>query len=343
MGEGAEKVRRILVLGDWDADGVVSSSIVYYTQAFLGRYPIEDRSAVVDKMPMDPDRLRNLVAMVKAPYDLVVLLDVPYVSYTTSVLKMLKEHVGVQKIMYIDHHLSTVQHKAELEAVVDEANVRYGEPTVGILLEELRSRGITLHARLAEFAEVVRLMDVGKRVPSERLKLFEFTKMFSKALTIVRDDGLWGELVEWLASPLPPDDSGSRSLVERLKEIVERRDREVAEIATNLAITAVKVGDLRFIDARSAWRGRGVTALTSKLFNMLRAPVVVLTDTSKDYSLLVIKANGGRAYRIAKFLLGEGLAQDIAGHPNLAIVRVAKDVDRNRLMELLHEAAFYTS
>jgi hypothetical protein len=56
-----------------------------------------------------------------------------------------------------------------------------------------------------------------------------------------------------------------------------------------------------------------------------------------------VKDPAGREYRVAKYLLAEGVAQDIAGHPNLAIVRVPESIDKNKLIEMLYTALYYAS
>ncbi|MGC9181399.1 phosphoesterase [Thermogladius sp. KZ2Tp1] len=337
-----EKPKRVLVAGDWDADGIVSAALLVYTQEKLSLYPLKSVS-IVDRVPVDPDRLRYMLNSISAPYDLVVFLDLPYVPYTGNVLKMMKQHFGVGKIMYVDHHLSTLQHEEELRQIVDVLLVDHRQPTVGLLMDELSKNGIRVHKRLESFAMAVRYMDAGKRVPPEYMKIFEITKTISKALTAVRDDELWVKIVNWLADPTPLPMPLDEQVMARVKEVIDKRDSELREVAMSLAIEAVKVGDLRFVDARKKWKKRGATALASKLASILRAPVALLVDTNKNHSLLVIKASRGRAYRMAKYLVGEGVAYDIAGHPNLAIVRVEKEIDKKTVLDALQQALFYTA
>ncbi len=341
-GLAMEKPKRVLVAGDWDADGVVSSAIIVYTQEKLSEYPLRNVS-IVEKKPADPDRIRYIINNISAPYNLVVFLDLPYAPFIGNVIRMLKQHFGVEKIMYVDHHLSTIQHEDELRKVVDFLLVDHKKPTVGLIMDELARNGVRIHKRLESFATAVEYMDAGRRVPPEYMKIFELTKLMSKALTAVRDESLWTKIVDWLADPTPLPMPLDEQVMSKVREIVEKRDNELKETAMSLAIEAVKVGDLRFIDARKKWKKRGATALASKLASILKAPVALLVDTHKNHSLLVIKASRGRAYRIAKYLVGEGIAFDIAGHPNLAIVRVEKDVDKKNILDALQQALFYTS
>jgi hypothetical protein len=337
-----EKKRKILVLGDWDADGVVATALLTYSQEYAKKYPVEGDVELV-KQPIDPDRLRYLLSQVKESYEIVYFLDTPYSEVLGGVVKLLKQHFGVGRVVFVDHHIASVQRVNELREVFDEVFVDYRRPTSVILYDEIARRGVNIHTKLREFVEVIKYMDAGKRIPGKYMKLFELAKMISKALTAVRNEELWLKTINWLADPSPSPMPLNESTWNTVKKVIEERDREVREVAMKLAIGAVKIGDLRFIDARHVWRKRGATALASKLALILQAPVAMLAGTNRGYSLLIIKASGGRAYRIAKFLLAEGVASDIAGHPNLAIVRVDKDVDKKNLIELLYQALYYSS
>ncbi len=337
-----EKKRKILVLGDWDADGVVATALLTYSQEYAKKYPVEGDVELV-KQPIDPDRLRYLLSQVKESYEIVYFLDTPYSEVLGGVVKLLRQHFGVGRVVFVDHHIASVQRVSELRKVFDEVFVDYRRPTSVILYDEIARRGVNIHSKLREFVEVIKYMDAGKRIPGKYMKLFELAKMISKALTAVRNEELWLKTINWLADPSPSPMPLNESTWNTVKKVIEERDREVREVAMKLAIGAVKIGDLRFIDARHVWRKRGATALASKLALILQAPVAMLAGTNRGYSLLIIKASGGRAYRIAKFLLAEGVANDIAGHPNLAIVRVDKDIDKKNLIELLYQALYYSS
>lgn len=334
--------KKILVLGDWDADGVVATALLSYSQEYMGKYPIEGH-AVLEKIPVDPDRIKYILSHVKGNYELVYFLDIPYSDVLGNVAKLLKAHFGVLRVVFVDHHIASVQRIGELKSVFDDVLVDYRKPTAVLLYEEITKRGISVHPKLREFVEVIRYMDAGKRIPGKLMKLFELAKMISKALTAVRSDELWLKTIRWLADPTPSPMPLDESTWSSVKKIIEERDKEVTDIAVELAVAAVKIGDFRFIDARQAWKKRGATALASKLSLILKAPVAMLASTNRGYSLLIIKAPGGRAYRVAKYLLAEGIALDIAGHPNLAIVRVPKDIDKRNLIEVLHQALYYAS
>jgi hypothetical protein len=295
------------------------------------------------KMPIDPDRIKYLLSQVKDSFNLVYFLDIPYSEILGNITKMMKNHFGVEKAVFADHHIASVQRISDLRDVFDEVIVDYRRPTSVLIYEELLKHNVPVHPKLREFVEVIKYMDAGKRIPDRLMKLFEIAKMISKALTAVRSEELWLKTINWLADPTPTPMPLNEATWSTVKKIIEDRDREVRDVAMRLAVAAVKVGDFRFIDARHVWKKRGATALASKLSLVLKAPVAMLAGTNRGYSLLIIKAPGGRAYRVAKYLLAEGIALDIAGHPNLAIVRVPKELDKKNLIDALYNALYYAS
>lgn len=333
-------IAHVFIGGDWDADGLVSTALLTYSQEKLGKYPI-NTLAIVEKKPIDPERLRFIFGDLKGMYDLAIFLDLPYTNSVPRILSILKKHFGVKRIIYIDHHISTLMNKDRLEEVVDEIIVDKNNPTTTIVYNMLLEKGIQVHSRLRLFAQLVNYMDSGKRIPDNLMKLFELVKTLSKALTITRDAELWSKIVDWLASPTPLPLPLDESIMKKVREAIEKHDKLINEIATDLAVSAVKIGDFRFIDARRKWRYRGSSALASKLSSILKAPVILWIDTNKEYTLLVIKAFKGRAYRVAKYLLKEGIALDIAGHPNLAIVKISRNTNSNELREYIYKAVYY--
>ncbi|MEM4481818.1 MAG: phosphoesterase [Desulfurococcaceae archaeon] len=337
-----QEKRKLLILGDWDADGVVASALIVYSQEYAKKYPIEG-DVLVEKVPVDPDRLKYILSQVQANYQTIILLDIPYSEVLGNIVKMLKAHFGATHVIFIDHHIASAQKINELKTIMDETIVDSRKPTSVLLYNELIKRGINVHEKLREFVEVIKYMDAGKKIPDRLLKLFELAKMISKALTAVRNEELWLKIINWLADPTPSPMPLDESVWSLVKKTVDERDKEIREVAMRLAVTAVKICDFRFIDARAVWKKRGATALASKLSLILKAPVVMIASTNRGYSLLIIKAPAGRAYRIAKYLLAEGVAMDIAGHPNLAIVRIPKDIEKKDLIGVLYNAIYYTS
>lgn len=334
-----EEIRKVMVFGDWDADGIISSALILYSQEKMKAYPLKAH-AIVDLKPLDIERSKLIIAQIKVPYDVVVFLDIPYFPRMENIFRLLKEHIGVKKIIFFDHHVSSISNRKRLEKVVDELYVGY-EPTAKLVYNVLCRNNVTVTEKLRIFVETVSFMDKGAKVPKTYMKMFELVSLFSKALTVRRDEEIWITIVKWLANPLPLPQPLDQSVLEKVKEIVKKRDEELKDIAMDLALSSIKVGYLRFVDARKKWRKRGSTALASKISHILKSPVAVLFSTTKDYDLLIIKASGGKAYKVAKYLFGEGIAKDIAGHLNLAIVRISKDTDLNELLRTLQRASLY--
>ncbi len=333
------KIPRVLVMGDWDADGIAASALILYAQEKVGVYPLNTK-ALVDLKPLDPEKLRLFIKDVKHKYNALVFLDIPYIPRMENIFRILKEHYSVEKIVFIDHHISSLNNEKKLKEIVDELHLAH-EPTSMIVYKILLEKNIHIPSRLKMFVETISYMDRGLRVPEKYMKLFELASLFSKALTVKRDEKIWVELVKWLSNPMPIQMPLNKRVLDKIKKAVEERDKELKDIAMDLALTARKAGYIKFIDARRVWRKRGATALASKIAHILKSPVAVLFTTNRGYDLLVIKASSGIAYRIAKYLIAEGFAEDVAGHPNLAIVRL-KQVDVEELVKALNKACFYT-
>jgi len=333
------RVSRVFIGGDWDADGVVATALMNYAQEKLGVYPLQSK-AIVEKKPVDPDRIRMIIGELRGVYDYAVFLDLPYTPSVPRILELLKRHFGVKKIMYIDHHISTINNMSVLEKVVDELIVDKSNPTSVITYRLISEKGIRIPQRLKNFVDLVYYMDSGRRIPDNLMKMFEIVKLISKALTIKRDVELWVKIVDWLSSNILFS-SIDESILRDVKNIIDEWDKLVNETAMDLALSAVKIGDFRLIDARGRWKRRGASVLASRLASLLNAPVILWVDTSKEYSLLIIKAHGGRAYAIAENLKNMGFAIDIAGHRNLALIKIPRNVDQNTLREKLYKAIYY--
>jgi len=105
-------------------------------------------------------------------------------------------------------------------------------------------------------------------------------------------------------------------------------------------MSAKRIGFMKFVDARRKWRGRGASALASKLFKILRQPVAVLIERDDGVRLLIIRSRGVKAYKIAVGLLEKGVAENIGGHSSLAVVRLRDGVEPEILEPLLRRLSF---
>ncbi|MEM0380952.1 MAG: phosphoesterase [Desulfurococcaceae archaeon] len=336
-----QNLPRIFIGSDWDLDGIMAAALVLYAQDKLNLYP-HNGKAIVEKKPLDPDRFKYIFQDLNERYEYMVLLDIPYTDRVYSIIKLVKRHFGIRKIIYFDHHLSTIMHKKDLVNVVDEIIVDHGKPTSILVAEVLEKRGVQIPDRIKRFLEVIEFMDVGKKIPEDKYKIFEYLKQIAKAIAYTRDETLWARTVEWFASPIADLSIFDTKPFKLVMERIVKMDKEISDIALNLALTGVKIGDFRFIDARSKQNAAySFTPLVSRLASILKKPVIVRFKTSKDFNILVIKASKGRAYRLAKNLYTEGVAQDIGGHANLAIVKIPKNIENSVLIDVLRKIMYY--
>lgn len=329
---------RVLVISDWDADGVVASALAYYSQSIACKYPVEE-CCKVDLRPIEPSNIYALISRLNESYEAVMFLDIPFLSKIASLFKMLREHFNVGRVIYIDHHVSTLNSESELRKLCDEIYVSL-EATSTILYKVLSSRGVKVHEKLKMFTTVISYMDRGLRVPNELLQLLKLASTISKILTVKRDPELYEKIVAWLVNSFPSPPPFSTLELKMLERRVKEVDEELSRIVMDLAMTGKNVGYLKFIDASNHWKRRGATSLVLRLGRLLKSPVAVVFRGERG-KILIVKASHSRAYRIAKYFIGEGLAEDIAGHPNLAIIKLSKDASDKLIEDALRKACYY--
>lgn len=325
---------KIFVGGDWDLDGIVSTALIVYAQEKLKVYPI-NADVVVEKKPLDPERIKYIFNDLKGVYEYMVLLDLPYTERVGSILNLAKRHFNVKRIMYIDHHLSTLHNLEKLKKIVDTVIVDHRKASAELIYELLVKNNIKVPDRIRSFIEVVKYMDTGRKIPQDMLRLFDYLRSIAKIVMYTRDENIWIRVVDWLSSPIASSSPFDNRVFEKYVKVVEERDREIEDKAMDFALSAVKIGCFNFIDARGRWKQHASSVLVSKIASILKNPVIVWFDTNKTYSILIVKASGGRAYRVAKQLYSDGLAIDIGGHANLAVVKIPRNVDQKALMDAL--------
>ena len=337
----------VQVFADWDADGVVSAALVYYAQRYRGRFPLPEK-ADVGLWPGGPrSTLKNIEAVIdeykrtRSAPKAVVFLDIPLTPQVLEAIKRLQREIPGVRVIYVDHHYSTLANAKRLYELVEEAYLGH-RPTAILVYNILRSLGIRhVTPRLEAFMRAVGVLERDKAAARARVedRIVKLAASLSKATAVTRDAELWRRLVVWLASPLPQPAPVDQGLIERVTRIAEESDRRLEEEAKLLAPSARRLGFLKLIDIRGKWSGRGVSALASKLYKILRGPVAVLAD-APGYPILVVRAPGRIAYRMAMLLVKEGVAENIGGHGSLAIVRLRRDVDDAKLFEVLRRVSF---
>ncbi len=322
-----------VVVGDWDADGAVSTAIVLYLQSSQV-FPLEER-VETHVFPSSGREVLGLFRRFHGCPRYVALLDLPYTPEVQQVLERLRRECSETRVVYVDHHLTSLENLGFLREHTSFVRVGRSKPTSLHLVDIARERGKSLPSKLKAYAEAVGYIELGRRPPPEAAKVVELMASISRALKLEHSREFWEKMVRWMANPLPiPLSRSDQEILERVKEEAQRRDEELEEAATSLAIGAEKVGCFRFIDARRKWKRRGVTSLATRISRNVRAPVALLAKLGED-TILVIRTRNNAAKLIGDELVEKGLAVDVGGHGNLAVVKLRRDHDLQRVKQIL--------
>ncbi|MCE4613957.1 MAG: phosphoesterase [Desulfurococcales archaeon] len=339
---------KVIAIGDWDADGTVAAALIKYSQKVLKSYPVKG-DCELQSLPAGPRSIDNVLEDLECP-TVLVILDIPYTSTVKSALESFRSQCSESRIIYVDHHRSTIVSTDELEDKYKVEVITGVTPTSILLYNILRSLRLTLTPRLREFSKAIGILEHSSRYLEEEVsrKMVDLAASISKTLNVEHDPELWQRFVDWLASPLPFDEfkfkpktikSNTKVEVKDLSQIIaDERDRELKEVSRELAMTAQSLGYIKFIDARKKWRKRGATALASKIYGILHSPVALLVSTSEGYSLLIIRAGRGLAQRVIDYLDVQGVIVDKGGHGNIAMARIKEEVTLEKLKSLLRRA-----
>jgi len=338
-----DEEEKVLIIGDWDADGVVSSAIVFYVQEKLGIYPVKDKKRVRIE-PAGPRSIAELSKKLRRCWDCVVILDIPYTGSVETFLKEYRALGCTGRILYFDHHPSTIENAINIERRFATETFFGKNATSLILYRFLEGIGVRLPEKLKRYAMAVAVLE-GRRHRSKRIfvddRMVKLVASISKTLNKVRDPDLWKAYVKWLANPLPtePPKVRIRNEVQSSLDVSKEVDAEAKGIAMELAMSSERLGYIRFVDARGRWRKRGATALASHIFRIVGEPVALLIDKDEGTHLLIIRSSKGLAMALAKKLESLGLLEDVGGHENIAVSRIVPNFDINKLKEALRRGA----
>ena len=282
-------VEDVVVVADWDADGVVSAAMILYAQQYQGRYPLTGKRSVALR-PATPRTLQQALRW-EPEYECpeaLLLLDIPYVKSTPKLIADVRRRCSRTRIIYIDHHLSTIHNSQILEKLADEVIVGYSSTTL-LIYNLLKAIGIKLTPRLENFAKVVNCMERSIKVPSELEPMVRLASSISKALKVEKSEELWERLVKWLASPLPfTTPPPLNKAIEKARRLAERADEILKHISMELAMSAEKYGHLRLVNAEGVdLGGASATALASRIYRILRRPVVLFAEKHGRRILIV--------------------------------------------------------
>uniref|UniRef100_A0A7J3ZNM7 Phosphoesterase n=1 Tax=Fervidicoccus fontis TaxID=683846 RepID=A0A7J3ZNM7_9CREN len=326
-----------IVVADWDADGCVSAAILLY----LLRSKTLAYECSVEEVQLFPANSRETIWVFeehKGCPCLVAFLDIPFTGEMRELLKVISRRCASTKVLYVDHHPITLERLEELKSLVSDAMVSRSEPTVKLLVSFAEKKGKRIPHKLLKYAEAVRLMELGLKPPEHLSNIVKLVASISRALKLERNRELWEKMALWMSNPLPiPLSKSELEVLRRVEEELKRRDKELEDAAISLAISAEKLGCFRFVDARRKWKRRGATSLATRLSRILKAPTALLVRLG-HLEVLVIRARNAAAKSIGEELIREGLALDVGGHPNLAVVRLKRDYDLSRIKQILLQA-----
>lgn len=326
----------VAVIGDWDADGVVSTAEIVYSQGVLGVFPVRGTRDVFAV----PTSVRHVDGAVKEILDrganYVVFLDIAYSRYMDRALSLLKSRgVGV---LYIDHHISTAIHMDSIRPCVDVVVV--GRTSTAMLVYNmLRSRGVDVSDRLKAFIEAVTIIEKGSLrglKPVDR-KLVDIVASMSRALTKAKDRDLWFRVVKWLTEPLPLAALPFTSPITLFVNESRNRMEELKTAAMEIAMGCTKIFSVRFADIRGRRYPFKPTAIASALHRILKSPVALLAKSNSGDDILIMKSSDTTAYDIALHLYKKGLVEDVMGHQTLTIMLVKIGVGREQIEQAIRE------
>ncbi len=322
-----------VIIADWDADGAVSAAILLYLQNNQ-LYPVKKKVDIhtFPSGPREIERLFNKFSGCPAYY---AFLDIPFTTELGRVFERIKKECPNTMIVYIDHHFSSLENLGVIRKYVDKLRIGKSKPTSMHLNDIAIDVGKKLPERLRLFAESIGFIELGRRPPEDMLQVVELVASLARALKLERKRDFWTKMVKWMSSPLPiPLSKSDMEILERVKEESQKKDEELEKAATDLAVSALKVGCFRFIDARRKWKRRGVSSLATRLARKLRSPIALLA-TLGDGEILVIRTRNNAAKLIADEIQQAGYAEDIGGHGNLSIVKLKKEYNFNEIKKIL--------
>ncbi|WP_460123794.1 phosphoesterase [Stetteria hydrogenophila] len=338
---------RVVVIADWDADGVVSAAIIKYAQERLGIFPIKGE-ARVELIPSGPRGFAEALGSVGCA-DALVILDIPL---TTDVYKALVEYRArcSGAIYYFDHHDSTLKGNSELERLG--VKTVLGKSATAVLVRMfIEGFGGRLTPRLASFSDAVAILEGGSKRRLKQLKntssqIVGMAASISKAINVSKDREMWRRYVDWLSNPLPFEPprfavaTGKANPIEEGMKLSKEAEEEVKKAALDLSMQAIRVGFLKFVDAEDKWKTRGATALAGEISRISGQPVALLVKRNDGVRLLIIRGHKGLPEVLADLLLKEGLVEDKGGHRNVAICRVKEGVSKQDLINALRRLSF---
>jgi len=325
----------ICVVGDWDADGMVSVAEIVYAQEFLGLYPARGKRSTCI-FPSTPNTINLLVKpIIDRGCEYLLILDIAYSHRVQEFINKVREKSI--NIIYIDHHLSSIINSHAIEKIAYESFIGKA-PTAILVYHLLSSLGINLTDRLKAFISSISRLEHGNIRRSGyniNKRLIDIVANLSRYVSQKKDRELWERIVRWLSSPLPSIALPFSTEIYKLVKIEDSSDLKI--FASEIAIEAKRIFNLRFIDLRSRKVNYRASAIASALYRIFRMPIAILIKNSKGHELIVIKSRDTTAYTIALELYRRGIAVDLMGHQTLAIALIKSNTPTTIITNTLRE------
>ncbi|MGC9210505.1 MAG: phosphoesterase [Acidilobus sp.] len=341
MSEGRRP--KVLVIGDWDADGVIAAAEISYAQETLGVFPFKGK-ADLELRPAGPRSFQE--ALTGGCWDYLVILDIPFTQEVESGLDALFNSGCRPRIYYFDHHKTTLEKSSHIEEKYN-ALVFVGVSPTSILVRSfLESQGVRLTPRLKELVASLAVLESGgwlsRQVKGVSEGVVKVAASISKSMNQTKDPELWRRYVRWASSVLPfepsPVSKGD-DVVSRGLQVSVETDKEIKEAARTLAMEARTIGFVKFVDARGRWSKSGASALASAIYRITKMTTVLLVSKGDGSNILIARGSRGDAMKLMEELYKLGVVEDVGGHENIALGRLKQGVSQKDLENALRRAS----
>ncbi len=334
---------KVLVVGDWDADGVIAAAEISYAQEVLGVFPVRGRAS----LELRPSGPRSFQAALQGGcWDYLIILDIPFTQEVEAGLQALFDSGCRPKVYYFDHHKVTLEKTSYIEERFNATAFVGVSPTSILVKAFLEGLGVRLTPRLKDLVASMAVLESGgwlsrqvRQVPEGVVKI---AASISKSINQSKDPDLWRRYVKWASSVLPFEPSqlaGEEDIVAKGLSTSAETDHEVRDAARDLAMEARTVGFVKFVDARGKWNKSGASALASAIFRMTRMTTALLIAKGDGTNILIVRGVKGDAMKLMEALFRLGVVEDVGGHENIASGRLRQGVGVKELEEALRRAS----
>ena len=334
---------KVLVIGDWDADGVIAAAEISYAQETLGVFPVKGR-AEVELRPAGPRSFQ--AALLGGCWDYVVILDIPFTQDVEAALKALFDSGCKPKIYYFDHHKVTLEKATYIEETFNATTFIGVSPTSILVKAFLEGLGVRLTLRLRDLVASMAVLEsggwLGRREGQVPEGVVKIAASISKTINQSKDPELWRRYVKWASSVLPFEPSslgGEEDLVVKGLTASAVSDHEIKDVARTLAMEARTVGFVKFVDARGKWNKSGASALASAIFRITKMTTVLLVSKGDGTNIVIVRGVKGDAMRLMESLYRLGVVEDVGGHENIASGRLKQGIGIKELEDALRRAS----